>query len=129
MRDSIRFSQKSASPWFSPEGSFANQTIGDVAAQLRSGTLAPSSVPIEVLPLGPIDLSINTRSYLSLRRAGIPKNQWHLIDVTGNAVRESAILNRLTHNNLGIHGSDEIRVTGSGGSASTVVGSGNIPRP
>jgi RHS repeat-associated protein len=45
----LRFTQTTASPWFSPEGNFAGQTISDVSTQLQSGVLTPVQLPIEVV--------------------------------------------------------------------------------
>ena len=45
----LRFSQTTASPLFSEEGTFGGRTIGQVANQLRSGALSPSEVPVGVV--------------------------------------------------------------------------------
>jgi RHS repeat-associated protein len=125
----LRYSQEAASPWFHPEGTFAGKTISDIAGELRAGILTPASVPVRIVPVGPITLIVETRSSLALTRAGVPQDEWNLIDVTGNGKLEGDILGRLVHNNLGISGTDVITITGSGKNASTVVGGGNLPAP
>ena len=69
----LAFSQTTANPMFSSQGTFAGQSIGDVAAQLRAGTLAAADVPVQTVNLGGGSLIVNTRSALSLMRAGIPQ--------------------------------------------------------
>jgi hypothetical protein len=118
----LRFTQTTASPWFSAEGNFAGQTISDVAAQLRAGTLAASDVPVTVVSDG---LIVNTRSALALMQAGIPQSEWALVE--GSAEVEAQIAQRLINNGLTEAGTDVIRITGSGGNASTLIGSGTIP--
>lgn len=120
----LRFTQTTASPWFSAEGKFAGQTISDVAAQLRTGTLRAADVPVTVVGNG---LIVNTRSSLALFQAGIPQSQWTL--VRGTAQEAADIAARLSRNGLGPTGTDVLRITGSGGNASTLIGSGTIPRP
>jgi RHS repeat-associated protein len=120
----LRFSQITASPWFNPEGNFAGQTISNVAYQLRSGSLSPSDVPVQVVQNR---LIVNTRSSLALMQAGIPQSEWRLIDMTGNVALEAEISARLLRNGLGPAGTDVIRITGSGSNLSTLVGAGTIP--
>jgi RHS repeat-associated protein len=121
----LRFTQTTASPWFSHDGDFAGQTISDVAAQLRAGTLTAADVPIQTVGNG----IVNTRSSLALMQAGIPQSEWTLVNMTGNAQVRNEIATRLAKNGLGSTGTDVIRVTGSGSKASTLIGAGNIPQP
>ncbi|WP_220025069.1 hypothetical protein, partial [Paraburkholderia caballeronis] len=127
--NTLNFSQTTASPWFSAEGSFAGSTISDVAAQLRAGTLSPSDLPIQTINMGGDTLIINTRSSLALTQAGIPQSQWSIVDMTGDAATEAAIAARLGNNGLTSSGTSTLRITGSGQSTSTYVGSGSIPNP
>jgi hypothetical protein len=120
----LRFTQTTASPWFHPEGNFAGQTISDVAAQLRAGTLRAADVPVTVVGDG---LIVNTRSSLALRQAGIPQSQWSIIP--GSAQDAAEIAARLSRNGLGPTGTDVIRITGQGSGASTLIGAGSIPPP
>lgn len=66
----LRFSQTTASPYFSAEGDFAGKTIGSLASELRAGTVAAAEVPIGTVNIGGNTLIVNTRSALALTRAG-----------------------------------------------------------
>lgn len=121
---SLRFTQTTASPWFRADGKFAGQTISDVAAQLRAGTLTAADVPVTVVGNG---LIVNTRSSLALTQAGISQAQWSWIQ--GSAQDAANIAARLSRNGLGSTGTDVLRVTGSESGASTLIGSGTIPPP
>jgi hypothetical protein len=125
----IRFSQTTASPWFSSQGTFAGQTISDVAAQLQAGTLSASDVPVQVISIDGNTLIVNTRSSLALSQAGIPQSSWNLIDMTGNSDVMNSITTRLGNNGLTTAGTPVLRITGSGSGASTYIGAGTIPKP
>jgi filamentous hemagglutinin len=127
--NTLNFSQTTASPWFSTEGRFAGSTVSDIASQLRAGTLSPSDVPIQTIKIRGNNVVINTRSSLALAQAGIPQSQWRIVDMTGDAATEAAIAARLDNNGLTNSGTSTLRITGSGQSASTYVGSGSIPNP
>lgn len=111
------FSQATASETFA-HGSFAGRTIGDVATGLRSGSINPSALPVEVLRRGGETLALNTRSTLALRRGGVDPADWAIRDVTGNAVAERILTRRLARNGM-TGGSDVIRITGAGRHASS----------
>jgi hypothetical protein len=119
LRPSLRFTQTTASPMFSPEGSFAGRSISQVADALRSGSLKASDVPVEFIVRDGAWLIVNTRSAVALRQAGIPEARWNLINRTGVADIEANITQRLLRNGLGSEGSDVLRITGSGPNAST----------
>ena len=125
----LRFSQTTASPWFSAQGDFAGQTISDVAGQLRAGTMSAADVPVQVVTMDGNTLIVNTRSSLALSQAGIPQSSWNLIDMTGNADVMNSITTRLGNNGLTTAGTSTLRITGSGSGASTYIGAGTIPRP
>ena len=127
--NTLSFSQTTASPWFSNEGTFAGLTISDVAAQLRAGTLSPADLPVQTIDMGGNTLIINTRSSLALSQAGIPQSQWALVDMTGDAAAQAAIAGRLGQNGLTNSGTSTLRITGSGQGISTYIGSGSIPPP
>lgn len=78
----LRFTQTTASPYFSDEGYFAGQTIGEISKKIRAGTLAIKDVPVEYVVINGNKLIVNTRSALALKRAGIPETQWNLINKT-----------------------------------------------
>ncbi|WP_168170351.1 RHS repeat-associated core domain-containing protein [Rhodanobacter sp. C03] len=117
----LRFSQTTASPFFSSQGSFAGQSIADVAGQLRAGSLSASDVPVQTVSLGRNPLIVNTRSALSLMQSGTPQSGWSLIDMTGHAGTEAQITQRLSNNGLSTNGTDVLRITGSGSNTSTLV--------
>ena len=116
----LRFTQLTASPVFDAKGAFAGKTIGDVADGLRNGSIRISDVEINFVKRGGYRLIENTRSSLALRRAGIPPEQWNLINKTGDINIEMRITDHLNHNGLTNSGSDVIRITGSGGKASSL---------
>jgi hypothetical protein len=115
----LRFTQTTASPMFSAEGSFAGRSISQVADALRSGTMTAADVPVEFIVRDGNRLIVNTRSSLALRQAGIPEAQWNLINRTGVAEVEANITQRLLRNGLGNEGTEVLRITGSGSGAST----------
>lgn len=116
----LRFSQTTASADFSVDGAFSSRTIGQVAADIRSGALNPSQVPVEYVEIDGTRLIVNTRSSLALRRAGIPPSQWTLIDRTGDPATMANITERLSRNGLDSSGADMLRVTGVGKSGSSL---------
>ena len=116
----LQFSQTTASRNFSQEGTFLGRPISSVADDLRSGTLTPNDVPVEVITRDRNQLIVNTRSSLALRQAGIPENQFRLVDRTGVPEVEARISERLARNGLDNSGTPVLRITGSGGNASTL---------
>jgi RHS repeat-associated protein len=115
---SLRFSQTTASSRFSLQGAFSGRTVGGLAAELRSGAVSASDVPVQYVSIQGNDLIVNTRSALALGRAGIPQNEWNLIDAT--QTQSGNILDRLSSNGLTIEGSMTIRITGLGRAASNL---------
>jgi RHS repeat-associated protein len=123
------FSQTTASPWFHADGSFAGQTISDVADQLRSGALSTADVPVRVVTIDGNTLIVNTRSSLALYQAGIPESSWNIIDLSGDPQVVNDISKRLANNELTTSGTPTLRITGLGQNASTYYGAGTIPQP
>jgi RHS repeat-associated protein len=107
------FSQTTASAVFRG-GAFRGRTIGQVAEGLRSGAISPSQLPIDVVNRAGQFISLNNRSVLALRRAGVDLESWVVNDLTGNAAAEAKLTARLLANGLSDLGSDVIRITGSG---------------
>jgi hypothetical protein len=114
----LRYSQISASPNFHPKGTFAGETIGGLAAKLRSGAVLPSQVPVKYVNLDGNNLIVNTRSSLALTRAGVPQASWTLIEST--ATEGSDISRRLIRNELTSEGTSTLRITGCGRYASNL---------
>ncbi len=110
----LRFSQITASSSFSAEGTFAGETIGSIAAKLRTGKISPAAVAVQYIVRGGVRLIVNTRSALSLLRAAVPEAAWDLVDVTGNAEAEAALTSRLANNGLAEEGTEVLRITQPG---------------
>lgn len=86
----IRFSQGNVGSRFR-HGEFANQNIDDVVAGLRDGSVLADQLPIQVVKRGDVTYSLNNRSLLTLRLAGMEPTI--IQDMSGNAKCEK-ILNR-----------------------------------
>jgi RHS repeat-associated protein len=106
----LQFSQVTASPRFSDEGTYAGKTIGSLAAELRSDPSLASSVTVGYVTKDGHHLIVNTRSALALTRAGIPRSSWVLIDATES--QSENIADRLARNRLGPEGTATLRITG-----------------
>jgi hypothetical protein len=81
----VRFAQRGVSSTFR-HGEFAGQSIDDVAAGLRSGTIRPDQLPIQTVTRNGVQYTVNNRSLMALRRAGMEPTV--IKDVTGNAFFE-----------------------------------------
>ena len=114
----LRFSQRTASANFSEEGRFSGKTIGGLSSELRGGIVSPKDVPVGYVRLGDGNLIVNTRSALSLTRAGIPQESWNLVDMTTS--QAANIESRLGNNGLDVEGTDVLRITGLGSGASNL---------
>jgi hypothetical protein len=87
----LTLSQPSCSPTFSAPGKVVLSrvagtpinTVDDLAAQLRSGSLKPGRVPVDYVVVQGQKVILNTRASTALNRAGIPKSQWYGRNVTG----------------------------------------------
>ena len=97
---SANFAQRTFGEAFSDEGRFAGRTIDQVAADLRSGAMSPSDVPIEVINRGGNSLILNTRSAQALMRAGIPRSEWNVVNATGDAAAQARLSGQLARNGL-----------------------------
>jgi hypothetical protein len=112
--EGANFAQTTASNSFSAGGTFAGQTIGDVAGQLDSGALSPADVPIQVIARDGSTLILSTRSALALEKAGIPRSAWIVENVTGDPVAEARLSGQLAGNGLDSSGTATVRITGGG---------------
>lgn len=108
----FRFSQTSASSNFSAGGSFAGRSVMEVAGDLRTGAMSPSEVPVDFVQRGSFNLIDNTRSSIALQEAGIPMNQWTLVNRTGNFRVETAVSDKLFNNGLTSTGTNTVRMGG-----------------
>jgi hypothetical protein len=94
------YAQRTFSSTFSSGGTFAGQTVEDVAAALRSGTLTPADVPIQYIVQDGNTLMLNTRSAQALEQAGIPRSAWNAVDMTGDAAAQARLAAQLQRNGL-----------------------------
>jgi RHS repeat-associated protein len=101
------YAQKWYRERFSSDGDFKNLTIDDVADALRAGTLTPDDVPIDIVVRAGNTLILNTRSAQALTRAGIPRENWTVVDRTGNNFYERLVSRQLTGNDLDEGGFDD----------------------
>lgn len=113
--DAASFAQKTASRKFSEDGAFAGDTIDGVSSKLRTGTLTPAEVPVEVIVRDGHTLILNTRSAQALTAAGVPRSSWSVVDKTGDAAAEARLTGQLSRNKLDATGTDTVRITGGGG--------------
>lgn len=106
------FSQTSASATFSGEGSFAGRSVAGLAADLRSGAISPSQVPVGFVQREGTNLIMNNRSAVALTEAGVSPNQWTLVNQTGQRSFENVLTQRLLKNGLTNQGTNSIRFNG-----------------
>ena len=109
----LRFTQTTASATFR-NGLFADRTIGDIAAGLRSGAIKTGELPVDLISRGGNQLIMNTRSSVALMRGGVSPADWITNDVTGDPFFEQVLDKRLAKNGLTDAGTDVIRITGAG---------------
>jgi hypothetical protein len=110
--DSAAFAQKTYNPQFSAGGKFAGQSVDDVAAALRSGTLKPGDLPIDFIVRDGNTLMLNTRSAQALEAAGVPRSAWNAVNRTGQDFYENLLTGQLQRNNLTSTGIDAVRRSG-----------------
>jgi hypothetical protein len=88
----IRFAQRGISAAFR-HGEFAGRSIDEVATGLRAGTISSDQLPINVVVRNGIRYTMNNRSLMALRQAGLEPTV--INDVTGNAFFERQLTERL----------------------------------
>ncbi len=89
---SIMFGQRGISSTFR-NGPFAGQTIEEVSAGLRSGAINPNQLPIQTITREGIEYTLNNRSLMALREAGLEPTV--IFDVTGDPFFEAQLTDRL----------------------------------
>jgi len=92
MWSEIRFVQKTISETFN-YGEFAGKSVHDVAAGLRSSSIHPDQLPINVITRDGVTYTMNNKSSMALREAGISPTITR--DVTGHPVFEKELSNQL----------------------------------
>jgi RHS repeat-associated protein len=108
------FAQTTASRTFSSGGTFAGQSIDDVAGALRSGAMSAKDVPVLVIVRDGNTLILNTRSALALEQAGVPRSAWNVVNVTGDPAAQARLAGQLARNGLDSTGTSSVRITGAG---------------
>jgi len=88
----VRFAQKGISEVFR-YGEFAGRTIDEVATGLKAGIIAPSQLPIQVIERGGGLYTLNNRSLMALRLAGVAPTL--IRNVTGHPTFEAQLTQRL----------------------------------
>lgn len=96
--EGAQYAQKTFNPMFSKGGTFAGQSVDDVAAALRSGSMKPSDVPIDYIMRDGRPLILNTRSSQALEAAGVPRSQWNAVNRTGQDFYEGQLNGQLFRN-------------------------------
>jgi hypothetical protein len=104
LSESATYSQRTYSTAFSAQGRFSGDDVDDVARKLRLGVLSPLDIPVTVVVLDGHTLIDNTRSASALTRAGIPRAEWVVRDVTASGAARKAIAKRLKANSLSTAG-------------------------
>ena len=89
----LRFAQKGIPEVFR-YGEFAGKTIAEVAAGLQAGTVTSGQLPIQVIERGGVLYTLNNRSLMTLRFAGMAPTI--ISNVTGNPTFEAQLTQRLT---------------------------------
>lgn len=88
----IQFAQKGISSAFR-YGEFANMTTEEVAAGLKAGIIKAEQLPIKVVVRDGVTYTINNRSLMALRQAGLEPVV--IENVTGNSLFEEQLTQRL----------------------------------
>ena len=109
---SANYAQRTFNSAFSSGGTFAGQTVEDVAAQLQAGTLTPADVPIQYIIQDGNTLMLNTRSAQALEQAGIPRSAWNAVDMSGDAAAQARLAAQLQRNGLGSQGIPTVTPSG-----------------
>lgn len=102
----ILFGQKTVAPIFSITGNFNSRPISEIVQGLRNGTISPEALPIKIIVRNGQKITLNNRSLLALRRAGIQPKV--VIDKTGIKKYEEVLDEHLR----GSLPSDVIRIRG-----------------
>lgn len=64
--------------------------IDDMVAAIRSGRVHPSQLPVDFVEKNGVKLILNSRTSVTLNRAGIPKSEWYGVDKTDVKVPDGA---------------------------------------
>lgn len=92
------FSQSSYSNSFSNTGRLAGWTQESLVNALKKGTVKPSDIEIEYITRNGKQFILNTRSSMALEKAGIPRNQWNIVNRTNDLVAQRRLTEQFTKN-------------------------------
>jgi len=118
-----RFAQSYFSEQFGNEGRFAGKTVDDVAGMLTKGEIQSTSVPVMYIVRDGKQLILNTRSAAALTKAGIPRANWTVLNMTGEEFFESLLSGQLKRNGLTNSGT---ATTTQGAKGTIVIGADKV---
>ncbi len=89
------------------------RTVDDLSGAIRSGKVKPSDIPVDYVDVNGNRLILNTRTSTALQDAGVPREQWHGVNRTGQeafpgTTYEQLALDQLRRNKLPPTGSPGI---------------------
>jgi RHS repeat-associated protein len=104
-----KFAQKHFRETFSPAGARAHstqagikvRTIDDLATGIRNGQIDPGKIGVEAIRRGETTYILNTRTAEALRRAGIKREDWAVLDKTNDRSANMRLNDQLKRNDLG----------------------------
>ncbi|MBO0879434.1 MAG: hypothetical protein J2P17_03495 [Mycobacterium sp.] len=108
LTDKAKWAQENHGALFGVNGTFKYRSVQEVVDDLRSGVLGTGDLKIDVIRRGDNTLIVNTRSSHALMRAGIPRSEWIVRDVTGDERLERRLTAQLKRSNLTESGTDSV---------------------
>jgi RHS repeat-associated protein len=105
---------------FNDAGSkFFGRTVDELSVALNSGKVTIEDVQIDVVVRNSQTFILNTKSSAALTRAGIPRNQWKVVNRTGEAFYENQLNDQFAKNpKISGVGTNTIRESGTTNSIS-----------
>ncbi|HEM3576167.1 hypothetical protein [Streptococcus suis] len=118
--ENANYAQKTYNPKFSEAGAnkYTNMvgepilSVSDLANAIKNGKIDPSKLSIDYINRDGNILILNTRTSQALTQADIPRNQWSVIDRTGNPFFEEQLNGQLHRNKLTSEGISTVRIGG-----------------
>ena len=106
--ENANFAQKTYSNTFSKEGiriyseaaGKPIKTVQDLSKSIINGEIKIQDIQINYINRDGNTLILNTRSAQALVQAGIPRDQWNAVNMTGNELYEKMLTEQLARNNL-----------------------------
>ncbi|MDJ1180223.1 S8 family serine peptidase [Roseofilum sp. BLCC_M91] len=96
------FAQKYYTTAFSeePGAKFSGKTVDDLVSELDTGKIQPKDLPIEYIRKEGRTLILNTRSSAALEKAGIPREQWNVVNKINDPNAQIRLNDQLKRNSL-----------------------------